>query len=84
MNDLVYNEIVATPGFELDEHGPVTGRRHYPDALTPRQVQEMLGIGQRMTYDLLREGKIQSVRMGRLYRVPKSAVIDYLYSEEKT
>lgn len=58
--------------------------RHYPDALTPRQVQEMLGIGQRMAYDLLREGKIQSVRMGRLYRVPKSAVIDYLYSEEKT
>ena len=44
--------------------------RHYPDALTPRQVQEMFGIGQRMAYDL--------------YRVPKSAVIDYLYSEEKT
>lgn len=50
----------------------------YPDALTPRQVQEMLGIGQRMTYGLLRTGKIQSVRMGRLYRVPKVAVIDYL------
>ena len=58
--------------------------RHYPDALTPRQVQEMFGIGQRMAYHLLRDGKIQSVRMGRLYRVPKSAVIDYLYSEEKT
>ena len=57
---------------------------HYPDDITPRQVQEMLGIGQRMAYDLLWEGKIQSVRMGRLYRVPKSAVIDYLYSEEKT
>lgn len=56
---------------------------HYPDALTPRQVQEMLGVGQRMTYSLLREGKIQSVRMGRLYRVPKSAVIDYLYSGEQ-
>ena len=24
--------------------------RHYPDALTPSQVQEMLGIGRRMTY----------------------------------
>lgn len=56
----------------------------YPDALTPRQVQEMLGVGQRMTYRLLREGKIPSVRMGRLYRVPKSAVIDYLYSGEKS
>ena len=48
--------------------------RHYPDALTPAQVQEMLGIGRRMVYGLLRRGEIQSVRMGRLYR----AVIDYL------
>ncbi len=38
--------------------------RNYPDALTPRQVQEMLGVGQRMTYGLLQSGRIQSVRMG--------------------
>ncbi len=54
--------------------------RDYPDVLTPQQVQEMLGVGQGMAYQLLREGKIQNVRMGKLYRVPKSAVIDYLYS----
>lgn len=54
--------------------------REYPDVLTPQQVQEMLGVGQRLTYQLLREGKIQNVRMGKLYRVPKAAVIDYLYS----
>lgn len=58
--------------------------RHYPDVLTPRQVQEMLGVGQRMAYGLLRKGKISSVRMGKLYRVPKVAVIDYLCGEEKT
>ena len=58
--------------------------RRYPDVLTPSQVQEMLGVGQRMTYGLLREGKISSVRMGRLYWVPKVAVIDYLCGEEKT
>ncbi len=52
--------------------------RNYPDALTPRQVQEMLGVGQRMTYGLLQSGRIQSVRMGRLYRIPQTAVIDYL------
>ena len=43
--------------------------QHYPDALTPAQVQEMLGIGRRMVYGLLRRGEIQSVRMGRLYRI---------------
>lgn len=52
--------------------------RDYPDALTPRQVQEMLGVGQRLAYTLLRDGKIPSIRMGKLYRVPKVAVINYL------
>ena len=52
--------------------------RDYPDTLTPRQVQEMLGVGQRLAYTLIRCGKIPSVRMGKLYRVPKVAVIDYL------
>lgn len=52
--------------------------RGYPDALTPQQVQEMLGIGRRKTYELLQSGRLQSVRMGRIYRVPKLTVIDYL------
>jgi len=58
--------------------------RGYPDALTPKQVQEMLGVGERMTYALLRSGEIQSVRLGRLYRIPKTGVIDYLCNAENT
>ena len=57
--------------------------RSYPDVLTPCQVQEMLGVGQRMTYRLLQNGRIQSVRAGRLYRIPKTAVIDYLCTSEE-
>jgi len=56
--------------------------REYPDVLTPGEVQKMLGIGPRLTYRLLRSGQIPSVRMGRLYRVPKVAVIDYLCASE--
>lgn len=56
--------------------------RDYPDALTPGEVQKMLGIGSRLTYRLLQSGQIPSVRMGRLYRVPKVAVIDYLCANE--
>ena len=52
--------------------------RDYPDAVTPEQVQQMLGIGRRKTYDLLKSGELASIRMGRIYRVPKLAVIDYL------
>ena len=57
--------------------------RDYPDALTPEEVREMLGIGSRLTYRLLRSGQIPSVRMGRLYRVPQVAVIAYLCANEE-
>lgn len=50
--------------------------RHYLDALTPSQIQGTLGIGQQMTYDLLRNGRTHSVRVGRLYRIPKVTVVD--------
>lgn len=56
--------------------------RDYPDALTPEQMRRMLGVGSRLAYRLLQTGAIPSVRMGRLYRVPKTAVIDYLYANE--
>lgn len=56
--------------------------RDHPDVLTPGEVQKMLGIGQKLTYQLLHSGEIASVRMGRLYRVPKVAVIDYLCANE--
>jgi excisionase family DNA binding protein len=52
--------------------------RDYPDAVTPEQVQQMLDIGRRKTYDLLKSGELAGIRMGRIYRVPKLAVIDYL------
>ena len=58
--------------------------RGYPDALSQEQVRQMLGTGSRLAYRLLRTGAIPSVRMGRLYRVPKTAVIDYLYTNENT
>lgn len=52
--------------------------REYPDAVTPGQVQQMLGIGRRKAYELLKSGELPSIRMGRLYRIPKLSVIDYL------
>lgn len=52
--------------------------RRYPDVVTAEQMREMLGVGTRTAYRLLRENKIQSVRMGRIYRIPKVSVIDFL------
>lgn len=51
----------------------------YPDVVDVDAMRIMLGgIGKRMAYRLLRDGTIESVRMGRVYRVPKISVISYL------
>lgn len=38
----------------------------------------ILGIGRNMAYALVRSGQIRSVRIGRCYRIPLSAVDEYL------
>ncbi|MBO5954250.1 MAG: helix-turn-helix domain-containing protein [Oscillospiraceae bacterium] len=50
----------------------------YPPVLSVKQVAEILVISHNTTYNLLRSGAIHSVRVGRTYRIPLEAVIDYL------
>lgn len=38
--------------------------------LSPRDVGEVLGIGQTKVYELLREGSLGSIKIGRLRRIP--------------
>ena len=53
----------------------------YPDVVTVNELCEMLGIGKKLAYRILDSQDIRSVRVGRIYRIPKSAVIDYLTDE---
>jgi excisionase family DNA binding protein len=46
--------------------------------LTVEQAAERLGIGRSTMYDLLRGNEIESVTIGRLRRIPDSAVTDYI------
>lgn len=41
-------------------------------------LARMLSIGRNTAYELVRSGKIRSVKIGRTYRIPYSAVEDYL------
>lgn len=50
----------------------------YPPVLCVRQVAEILLISHNTAYELVRSGQIHSVRVGRNYRIPLEAVIDYL------
>lgn len=45
--------------------------------LTVEEAAERLGIGRSMAYRLIRDGEIDSVQIGRLRRVPTSAVTEY-------
>ena len=51
---------------------------NYPPVLCVKQLAEILAISHNTAYELIRSGKIHSVRVGRSYRIPLDAVIDYL------
>lgn len=47
---------------------------------TVLELSQVLRIGINAAYRLVQEGTIRSVRVGRIYRIPRSAVEDYLAS----
>jgi len=52
---------------------------NYPDVVDVPQLQSMLGgIGKQSTYKLLKNSAIKSIRIGKIYRIPKVNVISYL------
>ena len=51
--------------------------------ITPADVADVLNIGMNSVYKLLNSGKISAVRVGRVWRVPKRAVQEYILHEAK-
>ena len=49
-----------------------------PQLYTVNQVTEILNIGRTATYDLIRTGRLQSVKIGALRRVPAAAVVAFI------
>jgi excisionase family DNA binding protein len=57
--------------------------RGYPDVLTVKDLQRALGIGKATAYGLLEDKSIASIRIGRVYKIPKTALINYVQSMEE-
>ena len=38
----------------------------------------ILGIGRNTAYELVRSGRLRSIRVGRQVRIPKNALIEFL------
>lgn len=53
--------------------------KEYPDVVRVYQLKEMLPkIGKNKIYELLKNKKIRSKRIGRTYYIPKISIINYL------
>ncbi len=50
----------------------------YPAVLSVRQVAEILGCGDRCVRNLVNDHKLIGIKVGRLIRIPKDRLIDYL------
>ena len=53
----------------------------YPDIVTVRDLQKMLGISRHAVYDLLAEGELGGIRLGNAYRIPKLNVVRYVLTK---
>ena len=49
-----------------------------PLTLRVEDLMPILGIGRNTAYELVRSGKIRSIRIGRQLRIPKDALVAYL------
>ena len=52
--------------------------KEYPDILTVEEMSRALGVSTKTGYKLLRENKIDSIKVGRSYRIPKAHLLSYL------
>ena len=52
----------------------------YPDIVTVKDLQAMLGISRHLAYALIGDGDIPGMKIGNAYRIPKINVIRYALS----
>ena len=54
-----------------------------PLTLRVEDLMPILGIGRNTAYELIRCGKIRSIRIGKQLRIPKDALVEYLSDENR-
>ena len=55
----------------------------YDDLLTAEEACEVLKMGKNALYSLLGTGTLKAFRNGRVWRIPKRAVIEFICSQSK-
>ena len=55
----------------------------YPDVLTVHPAREALGVGRTGVYKLIDQGLLKCFKIGNAYKIPKTALIEYVNSSCK-
>lgn len=50
----------------------------WPDIMTVKECQQLLKVGKNTILDLIHSGELDAFRIGRRWKIPKEAVIEYL------
>ncbi|MEH7345553.1 helix-turn-helix domain-containing protein [Bacillus sp. JJ1532] len=56
-------------------------REELPEVLTPKHIQEILGIGRRTTYEMIENPPFHVAKVGKLYKVSKKIFFEWLDGE---
>lgn len=51
---------------------------NYPDVVTVDDLTKMLHIGKNTAYKLINNKVIKSVKIGKVHKIPKSYIMEYL------
>ena len=52
--------------------------REYNDVVDIDDLQKMLKIGRSTAYEIVKNGRIKTVKIGKRYIIPKQSVIEFL------
>ncbi len=53
-------------------------QNNYDDMVTIDELCEMLAIGRNTAYSLLKSGEIKAFKIGRIWKIPRDAVSEYV------
>lgn len=57
--------------------------QQYDEIITVEELMEILMIGKNRAYQLLNSGEIHSFKIGRVHKIPKIAVEEYILNKAK-
>lgn len=55
----------------------------YDELITVEEMQQLLGVGKNTAYQLLKENKIKCFRIGRIWKIPKKSIEEFILSQSK-